>query len=51
MKLDVQVQGRKVATLFRERDDYVLQYDQDAASSDFVSLTMPVLRANGRGPM
>jgi HipA N-terminal domain len=50
MKLDVQVQGRKVASLFRERDDYVLQYEQDAASSDFVSLTMPVRQEAWRWP-
>jgi serine/threonine-protein kinase HipA len=42
MKLDVQVQGRKVASLFRERDDYVLQYERDAQAGDFVSLAMPV---------
>ena len=50
MKLDVQVQGRKVATLFRERDDYVLQYEPDAAASDFVSLTMPVRQEAWRWP-
>lgn len=36
------VQGRLVAHLFRERDQYVLQYESVAASADFVSLTMPV---------
>src|ERR1700722_7899764 len=50
MKLDVHVQGRKVATLFRERDDYVLQYERDAAFSDFVSLTMPVRQEAWRWP-
>ena len=50
MKLDVQVQGRKVATLFRERDDYVLQYERDTAPSDFVSLTMPVRQEAWRWP-
>jgi len=42
MTLSVLVQGRLVAHLFRERDQYVLQYDRGVASADFVSLTMPV---------
>lgn len=42
MKLSVDVQGRLVAHLFRERDQYVLQYQPVVASADFVSLTMPV---------
>lgn len=42
MKLDVQVKGKTVAQLYRERDDYVLNYNADALSDDFVSLTMPV---------
>ncbi len=42
MRLEVRVNGRKVASLFREAEDYVLLYDRDAAESDFVSLTMPV---------
>jgi len=42
MKLSVFVQGRLVAHLFRERDQYVLQYEPGAAPADFVSLTMPV---------
>jgi serine/threonine-protein kinase HipA len=42
MELSVFVQGRLVARLFRERDEYVLQYESGVASADFVSLTMPV---------
>lgn len=42
MELSVLVQGRLVARLFRERDQYVLQYEHRVASADFVSLTMPV---------
>jgi serine/threonine-protein kinase HipA len=50
MKLDVQVLGKTVATLFRERDDYVLKYHRDAGPSDFVSLTMPVRDEAWRWP-
>lgn len=50
MKLDVQVQGKKVASLFRDRDDYVLLYERDATPEDFVSLTMPVREAPWRWP-
>lgn len=50
MKLDVHVQGRRVATLFRERGDCVLQYEPDTAPGDFVSLTMPVREAPWRWP-
>jgi serine/threonine-protein kinase HipA len=50
MKLDVQVQGRKVASLFRDRDDYVLQYERDAQAGDFVSLAMPVREEAWRWP-
>lgn len=39
-RLSVAVKGRPVATLFRERDNYLLQYLGKA--NDFVSLTMPV---------
>jgi len=42
MKLDVQVCGRTVATLYRERDEYVLSYLDGTAAQDFVSLAMPV---------
>jgi serine/threonine-protein kinase HipA len=50
MRLDVQVLGKHVATLFRERDDYVLKYDRDATAADFVSLTMPVREEAWRWP-
>ncbi|HEY3597401.1 MAG TPA: type II toxin-antitoxin system HipA family toxin [Paraburkholderia sp.] len=50
MRLDIHVQGRKVASLFRERDDYVLQYDEGVAQRDFVSLTMPVRDEPWRWP-
>ncbi len=42
MELSVLVRGRMVARLFRERDQYVLQYEPRVATSDFASLTMPV---------
>lgn len=42
MRLDVRVNGLKVASLYREAEDYVLQYERDTAEQDFVSLTMPV---------
>lgn len=42
MELSVLVQGRLVARLFRERDQYVLQYTPGVVPADFVSLTMPV---------
>lgn len=42
MELSVLVQARPVAHLFRERDQYVLQYEPGVAPADFVSLTMPV---------
>ena len=50
MKLDVQVQGKNVAQLFRERDEYVLKYNADARSGDFVSLTMPVRETPWKWP-
>ncbi|MDR6448162.1 serine/threonine-protein kinase HipA [Paraburkholderia terricola] len=50
MRLDVQVLGKNVATLFRERDDYVLKYNRDATAADFVSLTMPVREEAWRWP-
>lgn len=41
MKLDVHVAGKRVASLYRERDEYVMAYEtQDP--QDFVCLTMPV---------
>jgi serine/threonine-protein kinase HipA len=42
MILDVHVGTRTVATLYRERDEYVLRYLPEVASADFVCLTMPV---------
>jgi len=42
MKLDVHVMGRKVAQLYRDRDEYALKYEADAGPGDFVSLAMPV---------
>ncbi len=42
MILNVHVGTRTVATLYRERDEYVLRYLPEAAAADFVSLTMPV---------
>ena len=42
MNLSISVQARLVAHLFRERDQYVLQYDPAVVPADFVSLTMPV---------
>lgn len=42
MELSVFVLERLVARLFRERDQYVLQYVPGVASADFVSVTMPV---------
>src|SRR5882757_9300662 len=50
MRLDVQVRGKNVATLFRERDDYVVKYNADARPADFVSLTMPVREEAWRWP-
>jgi serine/threonine-protein kinase HipA len=50
MKLDVQVQGKLVAQLYRERDEYVLQYLATAEPTDFVSLTMPVRETPWRWP-
>ena len=42
MNLSVSVKARLVAHLFRERDQYVLQYQPAVSPEDFVSLTMPV---------
>ncbi|CAG4891889.1 type II toxin-antitoxin system HipA family toxin [Paraburkholderia saeva] len=50
MRLDVHVQGRKVASLFRESDDYVLRYERDVAPTDFISLAMPVREEAWRWP-
>jgi serine/threonine-protein kinase HipA len=50
MKLDVQVSGRTVAQLFRERDEYVLKYLPGTDGADFVSLAMPVREEPWRWP-
>jgi len=50
MKLDVQVRGRTVAKLYRERDEYVLAYLPEADPADFISLTMPVRGEPWRWP-
>lgn len=42
MKLDVRVGGRKVASLFREGDEFVLLYAPGVAPEALASLTMPV---------
>lgn len=41
MKLDVHVAGKRVAALYRERDEYVMAYETEDPK-DFVCLTMPV---------
>ncbi|RRR76688.1 MAG: hypothetical protein EI684_02485, partial [Candidatus Viridilinea halotolerans] len=50
MRLNVQVRGKHVAQLYRERDEYVLKYATDADPADFVSLTMPVREQAWRWP-
>lgn len=50
MKLDVHVRDKKVASLYRERDEYVLKYLLEAQEADFVSLTMPVREEPWRWP-
>src|ERR1700759_1572360 len=50
MRVDVQVLGKNIATLFREREDYVLKYNGDVTANDFVSLTMPVREEAWRWP-
>lgn len=50
MRLDVRVGGKRVAQLFRERDEYVLKYLPDVDATDFVSLTMPVREQPWRWP-
>ncbi|GAB3190403.1 type II toxin-antitoxin system HipA family toxin [Hydrogenophaga aquatica] len=50
MRLDVQVSGKTVAQLYRERDEYVLKYLPSAGPADFVSLTMPVRQEPWRWP-
>lgn len=50
MKLDVQVSGRLVARLYKERDEYLLAYLPGTDAADFVSLAMPVREAPWRWP-
>lgn len=50
MRLDVQVKRKTVASLYRERDEYVLRYLPQATETDFVSLTMPVREEPWRWP-
>ena len=50
MILDVHVGNKTVATLYRERDEYVLRYRPEAEAADFVSLTMPVREQAWRWP-
>lgn len=50
MKLDVQVRRKIVASLYRERDEYVLRYLPGVKESEFVSLTMPVREEPWRWP-
>lgn len=50
MMLDVHVSGRRVAKLYRERDEYVMKYPPDTEQADFVSLTMPVREEPWRWP-
>jgi HipA-like protein len=50
MTLDVHASSRRVAKLYRERDEYVLKYLPDTAPEDFISLTMPVREEAWRWP-
>lgn len=50
MRLDVQVQGKAVAQLYRERDEYVLKYLPGVPDEAFVSLAMPVREESWRWP-
>lgn len=50
MRLDVQVSGKTVAQLYRERDEYVMKYLSATDPADFVSLTMPVRDEPWRWP-
>ncbi|ADP20138.1 MULTISPECIES: type II toxin-antitoxin system HipA family toxin [Achromobacter] len=50
MRLDVHVQGLRVAQLYREADEYVLQYEPGTPEHAFVSVTMPVRQAPWRWP-
>ncbi|MFQ6249364.1 type II toxin-antitoxin system HipA family toxin [Yersinia enterocolitica] len=50
MKLDVQISGQNVAKLFRERDEYLLQYLPGISENNFISLAMPVRDLAWRWP-
>ena len=50
MILDVHVSSRRVAKLYRQRDEYVLKYLPETALTDFVSLAMPVREEPWRWP-
>lgn len=50
MILDVHVNAKHVAKLYRERDEYVLKYLPGTELADFVSLTMPVREEPWRWP-
>lgn len=50
MRLAVQVSGKTVAGLYRERDEYLLKYLPGVDAADFVSLTMPVRDEPWRWP-
>lgn len=50
MRLDVQVKGKHVAKLYRERDEYIMHYVAGINPADFVSLTMPVREQPWRWP-
>jgi serine/threonine-protein kinase HipA len=50
VKLDVQVRGKTVANLYRERDDYVLRYLSGTPEEAYVSLAMPVREEPWRWP-
>src|SRR6266705_431510 len=50
MRLDVQVSGKTVAKLYRERDEYLLKYLPGTPDEAFVSLAMPVRDEPWRWP-
>lgn len=50
MILDVHVNAKHVAKLYRERDEYILKYLPGTELADFVSLTMPVREEPWRWP-
>ncbi|CAM5792827.1 type II toxin-antitoxin system HipA family toxin [Castellaniella caeni] len=50
MKLDVHVCGKMVASLHKDRDEYVLTYLPQTDPADFISLAMPVREEPWRWP-